>query len=149
MGDSLITHNGIILKILRALSFFIVISLVFWLDGCANLPYYAQAVDGQLDILRRAQPISTIVADPNADKKLKRVLSRVVLLRKFASHNLKLPDNDSYTTYADLKRPYVVWNVYATPEFSTKLKKWCFVGAGCVDYRGFFSKEDAQNFAQK
>lgn len=149
MGNSLITYNGMIMKILRTLSFFIVISLVFWLDGCANLPYYAQAVDGQLDILRRAQPISTIVADPNADKKLKRVLSKVVLLRKFASHNLKLPDNDSYTTYADLKRPYVVWNVYATPEFSTKLKKWCFVGAGCVDYRGFFSKEDAQNFAQE
>lgn len=148
MGRFRITHNCIILKILRTFSFFIVISLIFWLDGCANLPYYAQAVDGQLDILRRAQPISTIVTDPNADKKLKRVLSKVVLLRKFASHDLKLPDNDSYTSYADLKRPYVVWNVYATPEFSTELKKWCFVGAGCVDYRGFFSKEDAEHFAK-
>ena len=139
----------ITLKISRALSFFVAISLAFWLYGCTNLPYYAQAVDGQMEILRRAQPISMIVADPSADKTLKRVLSKVVLLREFASRDLKLPDNESYTSYADLKRPYVVWNVYATPEFSTELKKWCFVGAGCVDYRGFFSKEEAERFAEE
>ncbi|MEE8208430.1 MAG: aminopeptidase [Nitrosomonadaceae bacterium] len=137
------------MKISRALSFFVVISLPFWLYGCTNLPYYAQAVDGQMEILRRAQPISMIVADPSADKTLKRVLSKVVLLREFASRDLKLPDNESYTSYADLKRPYVVWNVYAAPEFSTELKKWCFVGAGCVDYRGFFSKEEAERFAEE
>ncbi len=139
----------ITLKISRALSFFVAISLAFWLYGCTNLPYYAQAVDGQMEILRRAQPISMIVADPNADKTLKRVLSKVVLLREFASRDLKLPDNESYTSYADLKRPYVVWNVYATPEFSTELKKWCFVAAGCVDYRGFFAKEKAERFAEE
>ncbi len=139
----------ITLKISRALSFFVAISLAFWLYGCTNLPYYAQAVDGQMEILRRAQPISMIVADPNADKTLKRVLSKVVLLREFASRDLKLPDNESYTSYADLKRPYVVWNVYAAPEFSTELKKWCFVAAGCVDYRGFFSKEKAERFAEE
>ncbi|MEE8289243.1 MAG: aminopeptidase, partial [Nitrosomonadaceae bacterium] len=72
------------MKISRALSFFVVISLPFWLYGCTNLPYYAQAVDGQMEILRRAQPISMIVADPSADKTLKRVLSKVVLLREFA-----------------------------------------------------------------
>ncbi len=125
------------------------ISIAFWLYGCTNLPYYAQAVDGQMEILRKAQPISTIVADPNTDKVLKNTLSKVILLRKFASRTLKLPDNESYMSYADLKRPYVVWNVYATPEFSVKLKEWCFVGAGCVEYRGFFSKEKADHFAEE
>ena len=67
-------------------------------------------------------------------------------LREFATRDLKLPDNESYKSYADLKRPYVVWNVYAAHEFSTELKEWCFVGAGCVDYRGFFSKEKAEHF---
>ena len=114
------------------------ISIAFWLYGCTNLPYYAQAVDGQMEILRKVQPINTIVADPNTDKTLKKALSKVILLRKFASNTLKLPENESYMDYADLNRPYVVWNVYATPEFSTKLKEWCFVGAGCVKYRGFF-----------
>ena len=102
-----------------------------------------------MEILRKAKSINKIVADPNTDKALKNTLSRVILLRKFASRTLKLPDNESYMNYADLKRPYVVWNVYATPEFSTKLKEWCFVGAGCVEYRGFFSKEEAYLFAEE
>ena len=138
-----------VLKIYRTSSFIVVISIAFWLYGCTNLPYYAQAVDGQMEILRKVQPINVIVADPKIDKKLKQALSKVVLLRKFASSSLKLPDNESYMDYADLKRPYVVWNVYATPEFSTKLKEWCFVGAGCVKYRGFFSKEKAGYFAEE
>jgi predicted aminopeptidase len=137
------------LKISRTLSFSVAISIAFWLYGCTNLPYYAQAVDGQMEILRRIQPISMIVSDPNTENTLRHTLSKVVLLRKFASHDLKLPNNESYMNYADLKRPYVVWNVYATPEFSTKLKQWCFVGAGCVDYRGYFSKEKAEYFAEE
>jgi len=137
------------LKISRTLSFIVAIYIAFWLYGCTNLPYYAQAVDGQIEILRKIEPINAIVADPNTDKALKNALSRVILLRKFASRTLKLPDNESYMNYADLNRPYVVWNVYATPEFSTKLKEWCFVVVGCVEYRGFFSKEKAGHFAEE
>lgn len=137
------------MKISRTLSFIVAISISFLLYGCTNLSYYYQAVNGQIEILRKAQPINAIVADPSTDKALKDTLSRVILLRKFASRILKLPDNGSYMNYADLKRPYVVWNVYATPEFSTKLKEWCFVGAGCVEYRGFFSKEKAGHFADE
>lgn len=138
-----------ILQISRRLKLAITVGQVILLGSCANLPYYAQAVDGQIDILRRAQPISTIIADPAADQKLKRILARVVQMREFASRELKLPDNQSYTSYADLKRPYVVWNVFATPELSSELKKWCFVQAGCVSYRGFFSQEDAESYAEE
>jgi predicted aminopeptidase len=122
--------------------------LALWLGGCANLGYYAQAVNGQMDILRRAQPISSIAADPNSDTVLKQKLARVTRLRAFASRELGLPDNNSYASYADLQRPYVLWNVVATPELSTKPKQWCFIGAGCVKYRGFFSQTAAEAFAQ-
>jgi len=119
------------------------------LSGCINLPYYAQAIDGHVDIMRRSQPISSIIADPDTDQKLKHALSKVVLLREFASSELKLPDNQSYTSYADLQRPFVVWNVFASPELSLKLKQWCFIKAGCVNYRGFFSKTKAEAYAEK
>lgn len=137
------------LQISRRLKLAIAMSQVVLLGSCANLPYYARAVDGQIDILRRAQPISTIIADPDADQRLKRILARVVLMREFASRELKLPDNQSYTSYADLKRPFVVWNVFATLEFSSELKKWCFVQAGCVSYRGFFSQAEAESYAEE
>ncbi|MGH8809404.1 MAG: aminopeptidase, partial [Noviherbaspirillum sp.] len=55
--------------------------------------------------------------------------------------------NDSYTTYADLKRPFVMWNVVATPELSLKPMEWCFPVAGCVNYRGYYNKADAQAYA--
>ena len=51
--------------------------------------------------------------------------------------------------YADLKRRYAVWNVVATEEFSVQPKKWCFMFVGCLSYKGYFSKEDATNYANE
>jgi predicted aminopeptidase len=134
---------------LRQLKIVFIVIQIQWLSGCVNLPYYAQAVDGHIDVLRRSQSIQTIITDPDTDANLKRTLTKVLTLRKFASQELKLPDNKSYTRYADIKRPYAVWNVFATPELSIKLKKWCFIKAGCVSYRGFFSQTEAERFAEK
>jgi len=117
------------------------------LGGCANLGYYAQAVGGQMDLIRRAEPVRAVIEDPGVNQNIKQALAKAVQLRAFASHELQLPDNQSFTRYADLKRPYVVWNVFATEEFSTTPKEWCFIGVGCVSYRGFFAQADAEAFA--
>jgi predicted aminopeptidase len=61
---------------------------------------------------------------------------------------LFLPDNDSYGSYADLGRDYVVWNVFATPEFSLEPRQWCFPVAGCVAYRGYFARAAAESRAE-
>jgi len=134
---------------LRLIKFVIIVIQILWLGGCVNLPYYAQAIDGHVNVLWQSQPISTIIADPNTDSNLKRTLTKVLALREFASHELKLPNNQSYTKYADLERPYAVWNVFAAPELSIELKKWCFIKAGCVGYRGFFSQTKAEHYAKK
>ncbi len=128
---------------------FLAISQIAGLSGCANLPYYAQAVGGHFEVVHRSQPIDKIIANRDTNPRLKQSLTKVVQLREFASRELKLPDNLSYTSYADLERPYVVWNVFASPELSLKLKKWCFVQAGCVNYRGFFSQDDAERYAEE
>ncbi len=127
----------------------IIFCQVVWLTGCANLTYYAQAVGGHIDLLHRSKPISKMIADPDVDYQLRNTLARVVILRDFASSELKLPDNKSYTNYADLQRPYAVWNVFASPELSVELKKWCFIKVGCVGYRGFFSQDKAERYAKK
>lgn len=137
------------LQISRPFKSAIVVSQLIWLSACANLPYYAQAVTGHFDVLHRSQSISGIIANPDTNPKLKHSLRKVVQLREFASRELNLPDNLSYTSYADLERPYVVWNVFASPELSLKLKKWCFIQAGCVNYRGFFSQVDAERHAEE
>jgi predicted aminopeptidase len=119
------------------------------LGGCANLAYYAQAVDGHLAIQQRTRPISEVVADRATAENLRRSLSLVSALREFAVRDLQLPNNGSFTTYADLGRPYAVWNVSAAPELSMNLEKWCFVAVGCVSYRGFFSMSEAERFARE
>ncbi|MFK5925577.1 MAG: aminopeptidase, partial [Desulfuromusa sp.] len=60
---------------------------------------------------------------------------------------LGLPDNDSYRCYADIGRPYAVWNVVAAAEFSLEPKQWCFPIAGCVSYKGYFKRAKAEKLA--
>ncbi len=114
--------------------------------GCAA-PYYWQAIGGQLELLRKREPIAEVIADPNIDPLLKSTLTRITEMRRFAVDELQLPSNDSYTTYVALDRPYVVWNVVATEEFSVDPQRWCFPFAGCVAYRGYFDKDAADRFA--
>lgn len=115
--------------------------------GCAQLGYFAQAAQGQFALLSEARPIDDWLANPGVEEKLKGKLTKVKDIRAFAARELALPDNDSYTTYADLKRPFVLWNVVATKELSLKPEQWCFPVAGCVNYRGYYNKEDAQAYA--
>lgn len=131
-------------KKLRVLVFCGVAALV---GGCAQLGYFAQAAHGQFSLLSEAKPIDDWLASPDVEDKLKGKLAKVKEIREFAARELSLPDNDSYTTYAQLNRPFVLWNVVATPEFSLKPIQWCFPIAGCVNYRGYYSKTDAQAYA--
>jgi predicted aminopeptidase len=118
------------------------------LSSC-SLPFYWQAVSGQMELLRKRVPIAEVLSDPSTEQDLKASLRRVSEIRAFAVDTLLLPDNDSYTTYADLERPYVVWNVVAASELSVAPETWCFPFAGCVSYRGFFSRDNAIAFAEK
>src|SRR3989442_6973059 len=74
-------------------------------------------------------------------------LETALCIRQYASRELGLPDNGSYLSYADLGRPFAVWNVFAAPQFSVEPKKECFPFSGCVSYRGIFSEEDARRHA--
>ncbi len=119
------------------------------LGGCGNVGYYLQSAGGQLDIWQREAPITQVLEDPASPPQLRAQLLLVQRLRDFASAELALPDNRSYRSYADLGRPFVVWNVYATPELSLEPRQWCFVLAGCVNYRGYFTEAEARAQARE
>ncbi|MFI4869849.1 MAG: aminopeptidase [Steroidobacterales bacterium] len=116
------------------------------LPGCA-IGYLTQAAQGQWRLMRARRPIEQVIADPGAGEQLKARLRVVQDARDFASSDLGLPDNRSYRSYSDLKRPYVVWNVVATPEFSVAPQRWCFPFTGCLSYRGYFREADARKMA--
>ena len=117
-------------------------------SGC-SLGYYAQSISGHLHLMRSRVDIEDMLEDKNTPSRLQDKLRLVLQIREFASDELQLPRNNSYKSYVELDRAHVVWNVVAAPEFSMDLDKWCFLVVGCVSYRGYYSEQDAQAFAEK
>ena len=113
------------------------------LGSCSTAQYYWQGIAGELDLLDRAQPIPSVV-ERTSDAALKQKLEHTIEIREFASKELALPDNGSYRRYTALDRPYVLWNVFATPPLSVEPMQWCFPVAGCVNYRGYFAEGEAR-----
>jgi predicted aminopeptidase len=124
-------------------------ALALLVVGCQSLAYYTQAIGGHLGVMARARPVEEVIADPATDPALKQRLQTARRIREFATKRLGLPDNPSYASYAQIDRPYVVWNVFAAPELSVEPKAECFPFTGCVSYRGFYKEDEARRHAQK
>lgn len=135
------------LRVKRNLVYIACMLIVLVLGGCETMQYYGQAIYGQCSILLKRRPISEIMADPATPEFLRERLAFILAVRQFAANELRLPVKDNYLTYVELGRPYVVWNVFAAPEFSLKPKTWCYPVVGCVSYRGYFSEHDANHYA--
>ena len=116
-------------------------------SGCGTVAYYAQAVNGHLDLVQSARPVADWVGDPATPPALRERLLLTQRMRDFAVTELQLPDNASYRRYADLNRSAAVWNTVAAPELGLSLKTWCFPVMGCVGYRGHYTREPADALA--
>ena len=125
----------------------IYLPMLLFLGGCSDLSYYGQGVGGHLSVMAKRQPIEEVVADPATERDLKQDLQVVMEARQLAKEVLHLPVADNFRTYVDIGRPYVVWNVVAAPAYSLAAYEWCYPVVGCLPYRGYFNKADAENFA--
>lgn len=133
--------------IARLIRMAVALAAAVLLGGCAAIGYYAQAISGHMEVVRLARPVADVLADPVTPLALRDKLANAAAAREFASRELHLPDNGSYRRYADLGRPFVVWNVIATAEFSVVPEEACFPIAGCVAYRGWYSEVRAREDA--
>jgi predicted aminopeptidase len=122
-------------------------AVVLVVSGCQTLSFYGQAIRGQYQLIAHQRPMQTVLDDPKTPARLKAQLELVENLREFARRELKLPVDGHYRKYVDVKRPYVVWNVEAAPEFSLESKSWWYPLVGRQDYRGYFSENRARNYA--
>lgn len=116
------------------------------LGACADMGYYLHSVKGHFSIIQQKRDIDDILRDEHVDSKLSQRLQLVQGIRRFAFDELMLPESDSYSEYADLKRNYVLKNLFAAEEFSIRAKQWCYPIVGCAGYRGFFDLERLDEF---
>jgi predicted aminopeptidase len=116
--------------------------------SCQTFQFYQQAVAGQLNILEQRKSTERLIEAPTTDTTLRARLVEVDAMLQFAQAHLALEPKRRYSSYVRLDTPYVVWNVFATPEFSTRPTQWCYPIVGCAAYRGYFHDHDAHDLAE-
>lgn len=116
------------------------IPLLLMLAGCADLGYYWHSARGHFAVMDKRVEIEVLLADPETSPELRARLALVREIRRFSVTRLELPENDSYLSYAELERPYLIQNLFAAPELSTRLQQWCYPVIGCASYRGYFDE---------
>ena len=122
---------------------------LFVVSGCQTLGYYHQAAMGQWQVSTSAKPVNDLLSDPATPHELRERLQLVQAIRQFAADELGLAIKARYTRYTDLHRDFVLWNVFAAPEFSLQAKTWCYPFVGCVPYRGYFKEPAATRQAAR
>ena len=125
------------------------IPLLLVLVGCADLGYYWHNASGHLELMSERVDIETLIEDEQTENDLRERLLLVQEIRRFSIDRLDLPDNGSYDSYVQLDNPYVVQNVFAAPEFSTRLYQWCYPVIGCASYRGYFDEKRLNNYVEE
>jgi len=127
---------------------FVLVCLV-WTSACETFEFYRQAAAGQMSILTRREAISKLIAAPDTAPALRERLEKVRQILRFARDRLALDARGRYASYVRIQGDYVVWNVFAAPEFATKPTQWCYPLIGCASYRGYFDRMDATRYAQR
>ncbi len=122
---------------------------VLCLGGCESLGYYWQASSGHLALLSRKQPVAAVLQDPALGERQRIRLQQALDIRDYAEQQLALPVGDNYRHLVQLDGDYVSWNVMAAGALSLEPVQWCFPVAGCVRYRGYFKREQAEAFADR
>ena len=92
------------------------------LSGCESMQYYAQAIGGQLSIMRAARPVDDLALPTRRRRRISAArLEHARGIREFASRELALPRQRQLriATPSSAGRTWS-WNVFAAPEFSTE-----------------------------
>jgi predicted aminopeptidase len=136
---------------MRSLSSLLKNILVILVSGlsfsCANINQNYSLLTNHFSILKKAKSISDLKKNDSFNPDLKKRLELIQEIKSFAVKNLSLRKTSSYSTYLDLGREALVWNVLSVKKNSLKLDNWCYFIAGCFSYKSFYEKEKAKLFS--
>ena len=112
------------------------------LSSC-GIDYLWHVTVGQATILLHQRPVEDVLHDTHLTPQEQRKLSLILEVRSFAVTQLDLYESKSYTTFVQLDRPYVSYNLSAAAPDAFKPYVWRFPILGSMPYKGFFDKDYA------
>ncbi|TGP37381.1 hypothetical protein EN871_33270, partial [bacterium M00.F.Ca.ET.228.01.1.1] len=86
--------------------------------GCTSISYYAQSLKGHVEIMTARKDVGKLIHDPSTPRALRAKLTSASAIRRFATEELALPDNNSYRSYVDIGRDNVTLAVFAAPQMA-------------------------------
>jgi predicted aminopeptidase len=109
-----------------------------------KLTYYAYIqAKGQINIIRNAQPVEELLADPDFPDSLKVKLKLIEEVKLFAVNQLGLKGMKNYTTYFDQGGKDLMWVVSGCQPFKLESYEWGFPILGTFSYKGYFKYDMA------
>src|SRR5712691_13546006 len=112
------------------------------LSSC-GIGYLWHVTVGQATILLQQRPVEEVLHDARLTLQEQHKLRLILAVRSFAITQLDLRASKSYTTFVQLDRPYVSYNLSAAAPDAFKPYVWRFPFLGSMPYKGFFDKDYA------
>lgn len=97
----------------------------------------------------KAVSVDTLLKNPSTNSELTKFLILVKEIRKYAIDSIGLKNNNNYSRYVKTNQDYLVNVLSACDAVSFNQYQWCFPFFGCVPYKGFFERKDAEREAKK
>ncbi len=119
------------------------------LTSCARGLYLGKLAWGEAQILGGRVPNQEVLKDEAVEEEIKKGIRLVQEVTDFSEKRLGLRPDGSYKTFYPVKGDTLVYLVSACPKDSLEPYTWRFPIVGEMEYKGFFSKEDADKEIKK
>lgn len=110
--------------------------------------YYFKSAKNQLMMMSAREDVNAVLKNTDLSDEQKRKIQLSQKARLYAFEKLKLKETKNYSTYIDLKRPFVTWVVQAAYPWEVKNYVWSYPVVGDMPYKGFFNESDAKEEAE-
>lgn len=119
------------------------LGLVSLLEGC-SVGYLFHVGKGQFKIVCGSKSTEAILRDPEVPESEQEKIRLVMEAKAFGEDALGLTSSKNYTRYYLVEHPPIAYNLTASPRLTLEAYRWCFPIAGCLPYKGFFTRERAE-----
>ncbi len=118
--------------------------LIFVFGICSEIGYLYDLVKGQVALLWKAKPIDEVLKAGTLSLDQRAKLELVQAIRGFARSEIGLNASQNYTTYSNIGRGPVSWNLVVCPKDRIEPLQWSYPIVGAVPYRGYFDRAKAE-----